>query len=370
MYVYEAVKATGMPNLMGAMIPLSSVLNIPEWEARLLGVDDQLLDMIKYGFPMGYIGPISPTQYIDNHPSAIQFSQHVNDFIQKEIELGGVVGPMDKQPFRQWCHVSPLMTRPKNDPAARRVITDLTFPHDASVNAFIRKHTVMGMPNTHSLPSFDDVVRCIQEVGRTAHMFTIDVARAYKNFRTCPLDWPLLAIRWDSDYFLDLTMPFGARASSAHMQRVAEITAESILIKIKAAKNMQRFDQRATVQLFRASNPETCPVLLTHELIQHSPTVTKTQPMFTFTKTSRPIPASFIRNQWKNALARSGISTKLYTLHSLRKAAASAAYREGCNERQVQHFGKWASDAYKTYIQRDTDNTISKVLAKTLPQHK
>ena len=229
--IYESVRATGVPNIMGARTLVPSALNIPAWEAHLLGVDDQLLDMIKYGFPMGYIGPVSPTQDIDNHPSAKQFSHHVRDFIQKEIDLGGVVGPFNSPPFSQWSHVSPLMTRPKTNPTARRVITDLTFPHEASVNAYIRKNTVMGVVNAHSLPSIDDVVHKIQEIGNGACMFTIDVARAYKNFRTCPLDWPLLAIRWDSDYFLDFTMPFGARASSAHMQRVADAIVRMLALK-------------------------------------------------------------------------------------------------------------------------------------------
>ena len=88
-----------------------------------------------------------------------------------------------------------------------------------SVNAFLCKHTVKGEFNTHSI---DCVVESIQEIGTGEHMFTFDVVCTYKNFRTCPLDWPLLAIRWDNKYFLDVTMPFGTRASNAHMQRKAE----------------------------------------------------------------------------------------------------------------------------------------------------
>ena len=156
--------------------------------------------------------------------------------MQKELELGGIIGPLKHPPFRQWCHLSPLMTRPKSDPSQRRVITNLTFPSDKSVNAFIRKHTVMGVSNTHCLPLIDSVVRCINEIGPGAVMFTLDVARAFKNFTTCPLDWPLLAIRWQDQYYMDLTMPFGSRASSAHMQRVAEA-----IVAILAKKGLTAF---------------------------------------------------------------------------------------------------------------------------------
>ena len=53
-------------------------------------------------------------------------------------------------------------------------------------------------------------------------MFTVDIARAYRNFRIDPLDWPLLCVNWGKGTFVDISMPFGARASSCHMQRVAQ----------------------------------------------------------------------------------------------------------------------------------------------------
>ena len=114
------------------------------------------------------------------------------------------------------------MTREKSDPEKRRIITDLTYPRKSSVNAYIRKNTVMGLSNSHILPTVDAVVDSIVALGLGSYMFTIDVSRAYKNFKTCPLDWPLLAIKWKNDHYLDITMAFGARASSGHMQRVAD----------------------------------------------------------------------------------------------------------------------------------------------------
>ena len=52
-------------------------------------------------------------------------------------------------------------------------------------------------------------------------MFTLDIARAYKNFMSNPLDWPLLCVQWRGQYFVETSMPFGSRASSCFMQRVA-----------------------------------------------------------------------------------------------------------------------------------------------------
>ena len=52
-------------------------------------------------------------------------------------------------------------------------------------------------------------------------MSTLDIAHTYKNFRSDPLDWPLQCIKWDGQYYCEVAMPFEARASSYHMQRMA-----------------------------------------------------------------------------------------------------------------------------------------------------
>ena len=64
----------------------------------------------------------------------------------------------------------------------------------------------------------DAVVQGVQEIGPEAHIFTIDISCTFD----CPLDWPL-ASAWDGKYYLDITMPFGSRASSGLMKHVADI---------------------------------------------------------------------------------------------------------------------------------------------------
>ena len=220
--IYEAVRKTGLPNALHSKIQLPTNLNIPSWEKYLENVDDNLLSYIKYGFPMGYLGPQTDTVGIQNHPSARDFAPQVDKFIAKELALGGIIGPFNYPPFQEWAHVSPLMTRPKASYDDRRVITDLTFPANSSVNAYIKKNTVMGLTQSHCLPSVDAAVNAIKAAGPDPYLFTVDVSRAYKNFKSCPLDWPLLGLSWGDAFYLDLTMPFGARASSAHMQKVAD----------------------------------------------------------------------------------------------------------------------------------------------------
>lgn len=222
--IYRAVLASGLPNAIGACIQLPTELNLEAWDRNLSSSpeDRELMNYIRCGFPLGYMGPVSDSRGIPNHSSALKYPGHVSKFVTKELSLGGIVGPMDKPPFREWCHVSPLMSREKKGTDDRRIIIDMTYPHESSVNSFICKNTIMGVQHDHRLPTIDDLTDIIKEVGSEAYVCSTDVSRAYKNFKTCPLDWPLLAFEWDQKYFCDISMPFGARSSSSHMQRIAQ----------------------------------------------------------------------------------------------------------------------------------------------------
>lgn len=158
--IYEQVKETGLPNMLAARVPLPSNLNIGAWERELSSsqADLELLSLINFGFPLGYAGPVSESNKTGNHKSATDFPQDIDRFIDKEITLGGIIGPMACQPFKEWCHISPLMTREKKDSETRRVIIDMTFPAESSVNAYIYKNTSLGVQRDHMLPSVDIVV--------------------------------------------------------------------------------------------------------------------------------------------------------------------------------------------------------------------
>ena len=227
-YIYQAVKKTGLPNCVLAKIPLSTGINVAAWRDMADGSpeENELINFIEFGFPIGYNGPASHTQTPVNHASAIQYPDHVHHFIEQEVAHGAICisefGPI----FSPWQHTSPMMTRPKSDPQKRRIITDLSFPQEQSINAYIKKNCSMGRNQEHSLPTVQAVVEEVKRVGPGATLFTIDIHRAYKNFRACPLDWPLLNIAWTDQHgqnitALDMAMPFGSKLSSLYFQRVA-----------------------------------------------------------------------------------------------------------------------------------------------------
>lgn len=214
--IYYDVLGTGIPNAVGIKRLLPTKLNIDAWDRIFGGVQRyaEMLAFVKYGFPMGYMGPTSHLDENYNHPSANAYRCHIDEFIANILELGGLIGPMERAPFAPWAHGS----RPKQNSDKRRIISDLTYPY--IIYEYIINNGVWGQEREHSLPTIDDAVGRIGQIRSGAYMCSIDIARAYKKFKSDPLDWPLLCLQWDNSYYCDISMPFGSRASSYHMQTV------------------------------------------------------------------------------------------------------------------------------------------------------
>lgn len=177
-HIYDRVRASGLPNALGIRLQVPSGLNIENWE-RTFSYDSrhqEMLSFVKYGFPMGYLGPASPYDEQYNHSSAANYPVQIDKFIEKEISLGGIIGPMDQKPFQPWLHCSPMMSRPKRDSSDRRVIADLSYPEEASVNAYILRNAVWGETRVHSLPTVSEFVEKVKELGSNCYMATIDIA--------------------------------------------------------------------------------------------------------------------------------------------------------------------------------------------------
>ena len=72
-----------------------------------------------------------------SHACALQFPEHVSMYLKDEIAHKAIYGPYVNKPFGNLTHISPLITRyNKPDIDERRVIVDLSWPENASVNHF------------------------------------------------------------------------------------------------------------------------------------------------------------------------------------------------------------------------------------------
>lgn len=227
MSIYEQVLKTGVPNYASARIPIPSGLNIPAWRAALKGYKDEaIVDFLEFGWPVNYSVAFLPTPSAKNHQSAIDYGNHVQDFLDTECRLGAMLGPFKAPPYKQWFQTSPLMTRPKKDSNKRRVIIDLSFPDGRGVNAGIPKNSYQGVQHNYTLPTISDLAALVAAAGRGAWVWKVDLERAYRQLRIDPLAYPLLGLSHNEQYFVDICPSFGCRVSGAAQQRVSEALCE------------------------------------------------------------------------------------------------------------------------------------------------
>ena len=97
---------------------------------------------------------------------------------------------------------------PKKHSPEWRTIYHLSFPQGTSINDHIPKD-----PYSLSYVQVDDAIRILQSLGRGAFMAKTDLK---SSFRLIPIhldDWNLLGIYWQSQYHVDMYLPFGLRST-------------------------------------------------------------------------------------------------------------------------------------------------------------
>ena len=125
----------GLPNAFGTRIPVLTPLNIPAWESKLLDYHDrQIVDFLRYGWPINNTANQLPISTDKNHPLAISYADHVQHYVNTELRYHAIAGPFRNNPFPQPLICCPLQTVPKRGSSKRRVVMDLSFPPHASVN--------------------------------------------------------------------------------------------------------------------------------------------------------------------------------------------------------------------------------------------
>ncbi len=210
-------------NFQGARIPLQSGLNIDawrKWAVRSKLPDIRLCDYMDFGWPAGYRGP-TPNVQSRNHPSSFQYKTQVDQYFETEVQFGAVIGPLQEKPFDR-CQISPLMTRVKNSRSTkRRTIVDVSWPPGSSINDFIDSRFYLAEDIKFTLPQADSFTELIMLKGPASYMYSVDLARAYRQLRNCPTTLPLLCYNWQNKYYVDRAPCFGLRTSASFMQRTS-----------------------------------------------------------------------------------------------------------------------------------------------------
>ena len=203
-------------------IPLRTQLNVKEWESNQVDYwDTQLVQLIKFGFPLDF-NRDSPLHWEDkNHNLALLFPEHVDAYLKEEISHGAIVGPFESTHLNN-CHFSPFMTREKSDSDKHRVIIDLSWPSDASVNLGVDKNSYLASNFISTFPTVDDITNALKAVGTGAHLYKVDVSRAFRHVKLDPFDYDLLGLKWRDITFYDTCLPFGSRHGTQIFQRLSD----------------------------------------------------------------------------------------------------------------------------------------------------
>lgn len=145
------------------------------------------------------------------------------------------------------------------------------------------------------------------------------------------------------------------------------LTSRSCSILIKSGKNMQKVGQERRLDLIPATNPLICPVATLNQVYYITPTQEISQPLLMFPDSRKPLPASLVIKEMHSIMRQIGLADTIprTSLHSLRKAAATNAYDEGCTETSIKNYGGWSSDAYTTYI-RTSNQKVNMSLIHSL----
>ena len=233
--LYDKVKDKHVPNYRGARVKLESGLAIGEWKKSECKLKDKgLVQMLTYGFPIGYDSNKIPETGLKNHTSAIQHPVSVENYIKKEIKYRALIGPLKDPPFTPWTRTSPLMTRQKSDPNLRRVILDLSYPGSSSVNDGIPAGMLDVASFKMRLPTPIDLARKIVQYGKGVLLYKADLSGAYRQLRSDPLDWLFLALEWDGEMFMDVAIPFGLRHGASACQRMSEAIGDIVEDEVAA----------------------------------------------------------------------------------------------------------------------------------------
>ena len=107
---------------------------------------------------------------------------------------------------------------------------DLSWPHHqvVSVYEYTPNDTYLGELTKMNLPSVRDFVQLIQESGKGGFLYCCDVFQTYPQLPMDPCDLPLVGLKVQDMYFMDLSLPFGLRWAESCSQDVTSLVVKSL----------------------------------------------------------------------------------------------------------------------------------------------
>lgn len=219
------IQESGCPNVVGCRIQVQSNWNFDLLDLLVTETQDrEVLQYLRYGWPINYLKTEDPIPTFKNHRGATEFPDTIDEYIQRELGEGRLVGPVATPAFRHRTSFSPMTTRPKRESTRRRVICDLSWPPGQSINDGIPQNTYMYHTFRITYPTVDIICNRVRQLQpQKVLIYRRDLAHAFRQLILCPRDWPLMGTVWRGAYFYDKVAVMGGRSSPYICMRVTNM---------------------------------------------------------------------------------------------------------------------------------------------------
>ena len=124
------------------------------------------------------------------------------------------------------CHFSPFSTCERSNANHRKVIVDLSWPQDASVNLCVDKNLYLNTDFSITFPTVDTITDALSSIGPGAHLYKDDISRAFRLIRIDLYDSDLLGLKWRDLIYFYMCLPFGSRHGMQIFQHLSDTVNE------------------------------------------------------------------------------------------------------------------------------------------------
>ena len=177
---------------------------------------EYVLQGLESGFSLEYEGNFE-FRAPKNLLSAQLDPQVIRDRLFKEVNLHRMLGPFNTPPFPDLM-CSPVGLVPKKDSDEMRMIMHLSYPYGESINDYIDPEKA-----ATQYQQFEDVVQLVIHQGRFCWLAKGDVKSAFRIAPVCFKHIRCLGIKFEDQYFIDITLPFGSAISCAIFEEIATL---------------------------------------------------------------------------------------------------------------------------------------------------
>ena len=140
-----------------------------------------------------------------------------------------------------------------------------------------------------------------------------------------------------------------------------------LAILVKWTKAAQTMDNVNMVSIPSVKHAHVDPVRAYRDMVKEIPSKQDNCPLL-ISKRGKPIHIGKLRKLFNKLLEACSLSPRHYSLHSLRRGAATTAHNSAVAGLDIARHGGWASNAYQDYIMTEcvSESKVAKVLAATM----